>query len=143
MTNSLLLFFSCYKINKHLNFFVFILFFLNFFIVEINYLSKPFTYINLFILFFVFLICYLSKYNKYLAPISTLFYSISVDIFCFCFFPLFPIQISIFEYVLNGILFNIKFVIFPCIFVFIFEIFKKYHDKKSMKYSKFSYRNNL
>ncbi len=141
MINSLLLFFSCYRVNKYVNFSVFALFLLNFFITERNLLNQVFTYVNLAILLLVFFACYTSKFNKFASPVSIIFYSVAVDVFCYYFFPLFPVHISIFEYVLNGILFNIKFVILPCLIVFAFEILKKFQAKKHAVYQKISYRN--
>ncbi len=131
MINSLLLYFSCYRTKKYLNFMFFIFWLINFLVVKRDSLNQVFTFINLFVFLIVMNLCLIKKTNKYFAPFSVLIYSVIIDIICFYYFPLFNVNMTIFEYILNGILFNYKFIILPIIFTIGFELFKFIRARKN------------
>ena len=130
MLNSILLFLSSYNFTKKYKFAFIIVLIINFVVVNINFFTNYFTYINLLITLFIILMCSFRKTNKYLSAVSMLLYSIFIDIYCFFFFPLFDINISLFEYIYNGILFNAKFIIVPIFLTIMIESYKR------LKYNK-------
>lgn len=138
--NAILLYLSCYKINKQFNLAFIFLWILNFFIVKANYLNQVFTYINLLVFVLVYFVCSIRKSNKFTSSVSILIYSIFIDIICYIFIPIYPVSMSLFNYILNGILFNIKFAIAPIAMTLIIETLKKI---KPSSFKKFQFRENF
>lgn len=131
MLNSILLFLSSYNFTKKYKFVFIIALIINFIVVNNKFFANYFTYINLLITLFIILICSFRKTNKYLSAVSMLLYSIFIDIYCFFFFPLFDINISLFEYIFNGILFNAKFIITPVFLTILIESYKQFKRHKT------------
>ena len=52
---------------------------------------------------------------------SILIYSVIIDIICFYFFPLFPINVSLYSYIWSGIIFNMRAALPVVIFAFLLQ----------------------
>ena len=139
MIHSLILMSSSYRYNnKNLNI-IFKLIWLIYLILKFSYdFNLTFLFINLGTFLFVSGLIYhvskfCSKLNKILSVTSILVYSFFIDILCYYMFPTLSNGQSLFTYVMNGFLFNYKYVFSN---ICLFLLFKVLHDKI------FSYKNN-
>lgn len=139
MIHSLILMINTYRYNnKNLNI-IFKLTWLTYFILKFSYdFNLTFLFINLGTFLFVTELIYhvskfCSKLNKLLSVISILVYSFFIDILCYYMFPTWSNGQSLFSYVINGFLFNYKYVFSN---ICLFLVFKVLRNKI------FNYKNN-
>jgi hypothetical protein len=118
MLNSILLLGSSYNKHKKISFFFTIALILNVIIVQLGQVKISFFLCNLSLLLIISFINkkITNKKIKFFSSIcSILVWSIGIDIFCFYMFPLFTTNVNLWCYILKGILFNLKFVIYNAI----------------------------
>lgn len=132
MIHSLILMINTYRYNnKNLNI-IFKLTWLTYFILKFSYdFNLTFLFINLGTFLFVTELIYhvskfCSKLNKLLSVISILVYSFFIDILCYYMFPTWSNGQSLFSYVINGFLFNYKYVVSNICLLLVFKVL---HDK--------------
>ena len=67
------------------------------------------------------------KLNMFLSTFSILLYSLFVDLICYYLFPLWGQEITLFQYIINGLVFNFKYVVTNMIthIILNLKIFKK------------------
>lgn len=129
MLNSVLLYFSCYNNKPVIKFSAILLCFINLISVNTTALFKSIVWINIAIYAFILLLAYNKKLNIFVSTFSILIYGIIIDFICYYFYPLFEINVSVFEYIFNGIMFNLKFCILPILFTTFGLVFKNYKYK--------------
>lgn len=136
MTNSILLYFSCFRFNNKIKIPAAILCFINLLYVNSFAIFKEFLYVNIACYLIIFSISLIKRINSCVSSFSILIYSILVDTYCYFIHPIFPINISYFEYVLNGIIFNLRFCILPVIISLCVNIYIKFCLKRDNLYIK-------
>ncbi len=90
--------------------------------VQFVQVNSLFFVVNMFLLFAIPQIISKIKnkqINILMSILSILIWSICIDIFSYYLFPLFKISNSIFSYVFNGIMFNLKFVMLNTFFLIV------------------------
>ena len=114
MLNSLLIFGSSYNKSKKISILSFLLMIANVLFVQYGKMGIEFVIINLLLMttitFGIRLIN--NKLNTTLSVFSVLIWSVCIDIVCYFMYSKFAGGLSLPMYVLNGILFNIRYVFF-------------------------------
>lgn len=114
MLNSLLLLGSCYNKYKKISILFTIVLIINIFFVQFGHVKIVFFIYN------IVLMLAISLFNKKIknnsiklisSSFSIIIWSIMVDIACYYIFPLFNSNLSLFGYIMNGIVFNLKYVV--------------------------------
>ncbi len=113
MLHSILLLGSCYNKHKKISMLFSIALIMNLLIVQLGHVKIGFLICNITILSLVSLLN--KKINSNLiklvsSTLSILIWSICIDIVCYYMFPLFNSNLNLFGYIMNGILFNLKYV---------------------------------
>lgn len=115
MLNSLLIFGSSYNKSKKISLLSFILMIINVLFVQYGKMGMNFVLINLLLMSVITFGIRLignNKVNATLSVLSILIWSVCIDIVCYYMYSKFAGGLSLPMYVLNGILFNIRYVFF-------------------------------
>lgn len=114
MLNSILLLGSCYNKHKKISTLFTIALFLNLLFVQLGHEKIGFLVCNVLILATISFINKNIKNNSLKiisSSFSILIWSMLIDVVCYYMFPLFNSNLNIFGYILNGIIFNFRYVI--------------------------------
>ena len=114
MLNSMLLLCSCYKKNKKISNLCTILMIFNLFIVQYKKVMMSFFIINVILMAAISIMSKKiknEKLNTIISVFSVLIWSVMIDVICFYIMPLYDFNMNIFSYTLNGIFFNLKYVV--------------------------------
>ena len=112
MLNSLLLFGGSFGKNEKISKLISVVLIINLLIVQLGKVNLIFTIFNVFIMFgLTFIIRKISnkKINAIMSVLSILIWSILIDFVSYYIFPI-SNNASILQYLINGIIFNIRFV---------------------------------
>lgn len=115
MLNSMLLLCSCYKKNKKISNLCTILMIFNLFVVQYKKVMMSFFIINVILMTAISIMSKKIKsetLNTIISIFSILIWSVVIDVICFYIMPLYDFNMNIFSYILNGIFFNLKYVIY-------------------------------
>lgn len=115
MLNSILLLGSCYNKYKKASMVFTIALILNAFIVQFDHVKLLFFLYNIIVMLLISLINKKIKNNTIKlvsSSCSILIWSVLVDIACYYMFPLFNFNMNLLSYIMNGIMFNMKYVAF-------------------------------
>ena len=133
MLNSLLIFGSSYNKSKKISILSFLLMIVNVLFVQYGKMGIEFVLINLLLMttitFGIRLISN-NKVNATLSVLSILIWSICIDIVCYFMYSKFAGGLSLPMYVLNGILFNIRYVFFNASVLCGIKVIEKIVNKK-------------
>ena len=122
MLNSLLLFGGSYNKNKKVSYAISLVLILNLLIVQFGQVNMLFTMINIAIMIgLTYGIRKITnkKVNAVMSVLSILVWSVLIDLVSYYMFP-FAGNANIISYILNGIIFNLRFVFLnACVLVFV------------------------
>lgn len=112
MLHSILLLGSCYNKHKKISMLFTIALIINLLIVQLGHVKISFLLCNIAILTLVSLLN--KRINNHSlkfisSSFSILIWSVTIDIVCYYMFPLFNSNLNLFSYIMNGILFNLKY----------------------------------
>lgn len=123
MINSLLMLGSCYGKSRKINLLFTIIMLANLFIIQFGKVKITLFIVNFILMLMIALLTKKIKNDKIktiVSILSIMLWSVSIDIICYFFFP-FGNPSSLISYVLNGIIFNFKYVLFNLFIVAICE----------------------
>ena len=131
MLNSLLLFGGSFGKNKNISKLILLVLIINLLIVQLGKVNLLFTIFNVCIMFgLTHIIRNISnkKVNAILSVLSILIWSILIDLVSYYIFP-FSNNLSILQYIINGLLFNMKYVFVNCSVLFVMEVLSYFKNK--------------
>ena len=124
MLNSLLLFGGSFGKNKKISKLISLILIINLLIVQLGKVNLFFTIFNISIMFcLTYFIRNISnqKVNAITSVLSILIWSILIDLVSYYIFP-FSNNLNILQYIMNGILFNIRYAFINCSILFVLEV---------------------
>ena len=133
MLNSLLIFGSSYNKSKKISILSFLLMIANVLFIQYGKMGIEFVLINLLlmsIITFGIRLISNSKINAAMSVLSILIWSMCIDIVCYFMYSKFTGGLSLPMYVLNGILFNLRYVFFNASVLCGIKVIEKLADKK-------------
>lgn len=136
MLNSLLLLGSCYNKHKKISLLFTIALIFNLFIIQFGHVNIVFFISNIILMLLISLQNKKIKNNSIKlisSSFSILIWSVMIDIICYYMFPLFNSNLSIFSYIMNGIIFNIKYVVMNTIILISINIIEYLFNKVKSK----------
>lgn len=131
MLNSLLLFGASLGKNKKISKLISLILIINLLIVQLGKVNIYFTIFNISIMFgLTYIIRNISnkKANAITSVLSVLIWSILIDSVSYYIFP-FSNNLSILQYIMNGILFNIRYAFINCSVLFVLEVLSYFKNK--------------
>lgn len=132
MLNSLLLFGGSFGKNKKISKLISLILIINLLIVQLGKVNILFTIFNISIMFcLTYFIRNISnqKVNAITSVLSILIWSILIDLVSYYFFPFFN-NVSILQYLINGLLFNLRYVFVNIGILFAVEIISYFRKTK-------------
>ena len=136
MLNSLLIFGSSYNKSKKISILSFLLMIANVLFVQYGKMGIEFVLINLLLMSVITVGIRLisnSKVNATLSVLSILIWSACIDVVCYYMYSKFTGGLSLPMYVLNGILFNIRYVGVNAFLLYAIKLIEKISKKVLIK----------